>query len=549
MPAIDPAVPSGDSRAGADHEALVLRADIAVIGGGLGGIAAALAAADAGASVIMTGEESMIGGQITSQLTAPLDEHPRIESFGATRSYRSFRDLVRAAAGGVDNPGEGWVSRLCFEPLVGLRVLEEMFRGHTESGRIRIFKNARPVAATFATGFADTSTEPTIGAVRLELLGQPDLIVRATVFIDATELGDLLPLTQTAWTVGSEGSSAFSEPDAVPGAADARAEQSCTWVAILVREAEPQPTFEPPPGYVTLRDSQPFSLDLAGTNGSVERRGFFTAGPTGLPSFWSYRRIRTARHTGAPEAAVINWAGNDYRESGLVHEPDKTRHGARALTLAFVHWLRTEAPRDSQDGLGPQGNGRGYPELRLAPELTGTPDGLAEAAYVRESRRLANPRPTTGSDIAETLHGAPASEITDSVGIAWYHMDLHPRVGYPASVYRETAPFQISAGALVPAPGIGPANLVMGAKNLAATQVAAAAYRVHPAEWAIGEASGTIAACSVAQGTDPRSIVSDHAALASVQSALHERGAPLSWRQHPQRDREPAPTPTENHND
>ncbi|WP_130178708.1 FAD-dependent oxidoreductase [Cryobacterium sp. SO1] len=531
------------------HDTLDLAADIAVIGGGLGGIAAALAAADTGSSVIMTAEESMIGGQITAQLTAPLDEHPRIETWGATRSYRRFRDLVRAESGGVDNPGDGWVSRLCFEPLVGLRVLEDLLRAHTESGRLRIVRNARPVAATVAVGSAETRADPTIEAVRLVVRGRPDLIVRASVFIDATELGDLLPLTDTAWTIGSEGSCAFAERDAVPGAADALAEQSCTWAAVLVREAEPQPVVERPPGYVAFRDSQPFTLDLVGTDGAVARRGFFTAGPTGLPSFWSYRRIRTAGDAGVLEAAVINWAGNDYRDSGLVHNPEQTRQGARALTLAFVHWLRTEAPRDSPDGPGPHGTGRGYPELRLAPELTGTPDGLAEAAYVRESRRLANPRPITGNDIAASLPGIAAPEITDSVGIAWYQMDLHPRVGHPTSVYGDTAPFHIPARALVPALGIGPANLLMGAKNLAATQVAAAAYRVHPAEWAIGEAAGTIAARCLALHTTPRRLIHDDAALASVQSALHERGAPVSWQQHPQPDCEPAPNPTENPND
>ena len=72
-----------------------MRADIVIVGGGTGGCAAALAAARSGCRVIMTEETAWIGGQLTSQAVPP-DEHRWIESFGCTRSYRTFRDGVRA---------------------------------------------------------------------------------------------------------------------------------------------------------------------------------------------------------------------------------------------------------------------------------------------------------------------------------------------------------------------------------------------------------------------------------------------------------------------
>jgi hypothetical protein len=53
---------------------------------------------------------------------------------------------------------------------------------------------------------------------------------------------------------------------------------------------------------------------------------------------------------------------------------------SRDLTLSLVYWLQTQAPR-------PDG-GTGYPGLRLCPEAIGTGDGLAKAAYVRESCRI-----------------------------------------------------------------------------------------------------------------------------------------------------------------
>src|SRR6185312_6957472 len=79
------------SRAVAGDE---FRFDIAIVGGGVGGVAAALAAARNGYRVALTEETDWIGGQLTSQAVPP-DEHRWIESFGCTQLYRQFRNRVR----------------------------------------------------------------------------------------------------------------------------------------------------------------------------------------------------------------------------------------------------------------------------------------------------------------------------------------------------------------------------------------------------------------------------------------------------------------------
>src|SRR5450631_1046254 len=71
-----------------------LDCDTAIVGGGVGGCAAALAAARNGLRVILTEETDWLGGQLTSQAVPP-DEHPWIEKFGCTRSYRAYREAVR----------------------------------------------------------------------------------------------------------------------------------------------------------------------------------------------------------------------------------------------------------------------------------------------------------------------------------------------------------------------------------------------------------------------------------------------------------------------
>src|SRR3569833_4490391 len=133
-------------------------ADIAIIGGGLGGVAAALGALRNGRTVVMTEEYDWIGGQMTSQAVPP-DEHSWVEQFGITRSYRALRNGIRQyyrdhypltekSRAWIDlNPGGGHVSRLCHEPRVGLAIMEAMLAPYRGSGRLTLLQPYRPVAA------------------------------------------------------------------------------------------------------------------------------------------------------------------------------------------------------------------------------------------------------------------------------------------------------------------------------------------------------------------------------------------------------------------
>src|SRR5207244_177170 len=120
--------------------------------------------------------------------------------FGITRSYRRFRNGVRgyyrrnypltaeARAAEYFNPGNARVSKLCHEPRVALAVLTEMLAPYVSSSRVEILLNHRPVEAQMMGD-----------RVQLVKLAGPvqTCILHAPYFIDATELGDLLPLTRT----------------------------------------------------------------------------------------------------------------------------------------------------------------------------------------------------------------------------------------------------------------------------------------------------------------------------------------------------------------
>jgi NADPH-dependent 2,4-dienoyl-CoA reductase/sulfur reductase-like enzyme len=59
------------------NAATEIATEIVVIGGGLGGVSATLAAARLGRRVVLVEEPDWLGGQLTSQV--PPDEHPWIE--------------------------------------------------------------------------------------------------------------------------------------------------------------------------------------------------------------------------------------------------------------------------------------------------------------------------------------------------------------------------------------------------------------------------------------------------------------------------------------
>ena len=110
-------------------DAAVTECEVLIVGGGMGGVAAALAATSLGRQVLLTEETDWLGGQMTSQGVSALDEHRHIEAFGGTRRYMELRRRIRdayrdrpglsteAKANPALNPGNGWVSRLCCAPI------------------------------------------------------------------------------------------------------------------------------------------------------------------------------------------------------------------------------------------------------------------------------------------------------------------------------------------------------------------------------------------------------------------------------------------------
>lgn len=527
------------------RDARETEADIVVVGGGVGGCAAALAAAEAGVRVILTEETDWIGGQLTSQLTPP-DEHGWIERFGCTASYRRFRDLVRAhyrahapltAAARANprlNPGNGWVSPLCHDPRVALAVLREMLAPHVAAGRLRVLTRCAPIAA--AAGPADTIANVTVD----DREGDRRLILHARYVLDATELGDVAALAGVESVTGAESQAETGEPSAPSEARPANA-QAFSVCCVLSHHEDADHTIARPAEYARWRDFVPpltppwtgrlFSWEAPHPRTLEPMRYRFNPNRETAKAFeglWSYRRIldRTQFLPGTfdSDLCVVNWVMLDYIGGDLVTAGAGRRRDldaeAREQTRSLIYWLQTEAPR-------PDG-GAGWRGLRLRGDVTGTEDGLAKAPYVRESRRLRTLRTITESDVSASLRpGATLAEpYADSVGIGYYRIDLHPSVGGDNYLDVPALPFRIPLGALVP---VRVENLLPAAKNLGTTHVTNGCYRLHPVEWNVGEAAGALAAHCLQSGVTPRAVACRDARREAFQRLLIARGVELAW--------------------
>jgi choline dehydrogenase-like flavoprotein len=233
--------------------------DVAVVGGGLGGIAAALAALEAGRTVLLSEDSDWLGGQLTSQGVPP-DENPWIEQFGCTARYRRLRDGMRdyyrrwyslsesARRDRHLNPGRGTVSSLCVEPRVGVAVIDGLLAPHRSSGRLRVLLRHRPVHAEVD---GDRVT-----AVTLESPDGEPVTVMAAYFLDATETGELLPLAGVEHVTGAESQAQTGEPHASE-VADPLNMQAVSWCFAVDHLAGEDHTVDRPAGYAHWRDHAP----------------------------------------------------------------------------------------------------------------------------------------------------------------------------------------------------------------------------------------------------------------------------------------------------
>ncbi|MGP8102122.1 MAG: FAD-dependent oxidoreductase [Candidatus Cybelea sp.] len=531
----------------------IFKYDVVIVGASFGGVAAALAAADEGASVALFEETDWVGGQATSQGVTRWDEASAAvtESTGSPRSYRDLRDLIRAEYAGVRsamgleqehfNPGFAGVGpsfatsdgqraghSFAADPQVVRRVLMRLL----DAAGISLTFGARILKANVNDGAIQSLTVITPN-------GSDEITGR--VYLDATDLGDLLWFSGAAWVIGAEAKSDTGEDQAEATAQPGWIQPITVPIALTRQDSGPPSAIPKPANYDYIRIHQGF------TNVDGDISTVFESAGSG-DTVWNYRQFIDPLNfnDGRPARTTINLGSNDYLARAIPGGPPYSSQDAaivqeaREVSIAYLYYLQNDVPRDD-------GSGTGYKNLAIDTTAFGTEDGTAPSPYIRESRRLATAhRRVVQSDIDYSVHPLRARNFPDSCGIGNYTADVHrgwysafrdqnckpvkakaetPNIG---TEYRNvrTSPFQVPLGALIPKELN---NLVAACKNIGATHITSGAYRVHPVEWAIGEAAGVLASFCNSERLTPGDVVVSDDLTVAYQRRLLARGTPIFW--------------------
>lgn len=524
---------------------------ILIVGGSTAAYSAALTALQMNVDVCLVQPLKMVGGQFTAQALPASDDGDLVkqkatfstvdgELFSLSKNQKWFRDRQRQlqpVAGKIQqNPGGAWVCPITTTPVVAAIAMNERLIPYLQSGKLTLIGESIPTDVLLTPQPTDGLALPpnVLGVTFKDKTSGHRFSVKASVTIEATDYGDLLELANLPSRVGQE--SRFDTGEAIlRDQPIPECQQSFTF-NVVVERTEPGrgKTFAAPAGYgrepwLNLRD---FTSDFwVRRSGRWDKRSFFE--PYGI---FRYRRLQRRslyeKTVSVGDVAAINWGtsdhpelgqccGNDFRRGHLIGVSAEERavilQRARDRAKAYIHYLQTNAAAS----LKPRG------------DLTWSEDGIALEPYVREARRGIALTTIRHEDVAESFfpNQARARCFDDSVGIGQYHyLDLHGNLfeGHvtPTGKAAAALPFSLPAKALVPMTADG---LILSAKSIGTTHITNAAYRMHPIEWAIGEASGFLAVLSVWAKLQPRTIVETRPLLRKLQGFMTRNGIPIFW--------------------
>lgn len=562
--------------------------EVVVLGGSLGGVAAASQAMKSGAQTCLIELTPWLGGQISAQGVSAIDESRLVRrSQNTSAKWNEFKQLIRqqmvnlpAWAGPAKSVAElnsCWVGTLCFPPTAGALAAQALlergaerspesrwatntaFKGaeFDDSGRyitaiqavrrIPRQRNYRPQGKLWQElpQWYSWSSDEAFEKVPLRLVPPDD---KPWILIDATDTGELVAWADVPYRLGSESwqttgelhassqdnpdcTQAFTFPFALAIADDGGASHQ------YLMQFEPE-----------------FNLEEHWESYSLESFAMFSG-----RSFFNYRRIislaKNSPIAGTPvlgDVTMVNWhPGNDWNlmDPPLILNRDRLietaqfdnwmgglslsalKHGA-THALLFSRWLiETQAQPDK-------------PLTHLyggAP--MGTETGLSMVPYIREGRRILGREAYGQTDFmvrqADMRWDQDGGRdfTTTSVAIAHYDMDIH------GCRYRNWTPSYEASSAPTNEQNVRPThipleslipqdidNLMVGGKAIAVTHIANAVTRIHHSEWNIGAAAGATAGWLVTQAPQltPVDIVSQ-GYTEDLQVYLRNQGLQTHW--------------------
>lgn len=510
--------------------------DVVIAGAGTGGWAAAVQASRMGARVLLLDETDWIGGQMSCAAVTTMDEDSVWMKFPVRERglYREFHESMVThyhtldkdpfvAYYGYPEQHEGG-----YEPKAARAVLYAFIQEARERSAVLDLSLRTRVAAVKKSG--DTVTGTTLAFADASKQG-----IACKVLIDATEYGDVIPLTGARYRVGN------STSDKIDPAALV---QDHTWTCVVREYPEGVPEHlqikEPPPGYETGSGKRyrKFTNDGMmlwgaagkGIKGSRHWRVFFA---------WRGMVDADSTLTGLRSAALHTQCGfnggNDYPVTAATIEDPAQRllderegiYKTLGALYYFQHELGVNWSLAEDEGYATPYNRAKMKALDLRPDLEKIAVHLPQQPYVRECRRIIGVQTLTAKDLGRFEN---AKHVSSSVAMGDYFMDLdHGKTAHAIEPDLDAGelptgggPFQIPFEVFIPEKIDG---FVPAEKNISQSRLANGATRLQPVTMLTGQAAGAIAALAVKHAVQPRAL---NPVL--VQQSLLESGCTLIQR-------------------
>lgn len=181
----------------------VYDADFVVLGGGLGGIAAALSICSGGRTAILLEESDRTAGCFAAKDTTQYIENNFVETSGSSRTYHQFRKVIRTwyteraakppslYADLYSGLSDFSQDNFCFETDAALAAIDSILADSVKRGRLTILKRHK-VAGIM-------SYQDRISSVQtIDLETHECDHVRGWMYVDATRTGDFLTIAGIA---------------------------------------------------------------------------------------------------------------------------------------------------------------------------------------------------------------------------------------------------------------------------------------------------------------------------------------------------------------
>ncbi len=436
--------------------------DVLVIGGGVGGTAAAIQCARMGVKTILIEETSMLGGMMTAAGVSCTDGNDELPS----GMWQEFRQALYKHYG-KNKLNSGWVSNTNFEPHVG----DSIFKSWSAKEKsLQVFYNFRIIKIK-------TTGKKINGAEFIDNHGN-FLIIKSVVVVDGTESGDVFAKAGAAYDLGMD------DPK-LSGEKEAREKnniiQDLTWAAILKDYG---------PG-TDKTISRPLNYDSTKYFCSTS-----DAPCNGKSYIFNTKKVldygKLPRSPGAKfDKYMLNWPphGNDYYLNVVENDYEtriKNYELAKQQTLGFIYFLQTQL---------------GMKHIGLADdELNG---GMALIPYNREGRRV---KGIVRLNINHLKNPYDYNLFRTGIAVGDYPVDHHHKQ-YPGKVpeieFPKIPAFNIPLGCLIPEKVDG---LIVCEKGISVSNIVNGSTRLQPVVLLTGQAAGVLAALSIKNKKQPRQI-------------------------------------------